>query len=486
MSACSNDTPGSKDAGRTLLTKFSVNGFDAQIDATNRIIDLVVPSIWDLTQVKPYFSTNNGTLMQGDRVLQSGFSTIDITTDSIVSVVNNDTRFDYTIRLRNTGLPIVEISTPGEKEVTSKTDWTEGATISIHLPDGTLDYSGTTSIRGRGNSTWGYPKKPYALKLDKKAEILSMPKHKRWILLANWKDRTLLRNDAAFWLSRQTCLAYTVRGQFVEVVMNGKFAGNYYLCEQIKIDKNRVNVTEMDGKETDPEKITGGYLMELDTYFDETFQFKSQLFNLPFIIKEPDEDALSNEAFVYMKNYVNQLETILQDETRIRNHEYEDLFDVDSSIDWFFIHELATNTEAYSSYPWPGPHSCYMYKDRDGKLFSGPVWDFDYHGFTPMYENKWVCRNALYYKALIKDERYYLRMQIRWKLLKDKFAELPAYIDQQAEHIRASEGINIALWPIDNAENGDETMSFQQAIDRMKATFQAKWNWMDANLSNFK
>ena len=81
-----------------------------------------------------------------------------------------------------------------------------GATMRISRPDGTVDYEGSLEIRGRGNSTWNYPKKPYALRLPEKHAVLGMPGHKRWILLANWKDRTLMRNDAAFWLSRHTGL----------------------------------------------------------------------------------------------------------------------------------------------------------------------------------------------------------------------------------------------------------------------------------------
>ena len=124
-------------------------------------------------------------------------------------------------------LPQVVINTPNNQEIKSKTEWIEGATISITLADGTIDYeSKDLEIRGRGNTTWEYPKKPYALKLGSKAEILGMPKHKRWVLLANWMDRTLMRNDVSFEIARQTGLAWTPRGKFVELVLNGKLMGN--------------------------------------------------------------------------------------------------------------------------------------------------------------------------------------------------------------------------------------------------------------------
>jgi hypothetical protein len=344
-------------------------------------------------------------------------------------------------------------------------------------------------IRGRGNSTWNYPKKPYALRLEEKSEILSMPSHKRWILLAQWKDRTLLRNDAAFWLSRHTGLPYTVRGQFVEVVLNGLHVGNYYLCEQIKLNKKRVNVEKMDPMETDPEKITGGYLLELDTYYDEKYRFKFDgLFNLPWMVKDPDEDELSSEAFQYIRNWIHDLEVLLKDEQKVKAHAYEEFLDVDTAIDYLLVEELTGNNDFYNLWPWAGPHSAYLYKERDGKLYTGPVWDFDYHVFCPQFTRQWVgATKSMFYPALLKDERFRNRVIERWEQYKDGLKLLPEFIDSQAEYIRLSEAYNHAQWPIvNNPENGDETMTFQQAVDRAKRAFLDKWEWMDKNIRNLR
>ena len=122
----------------------------------------------------------------------------------------------------NTGLPKVVINTPEAQPIVSKETWMENATLTIYDTDGSVSYQGTTQVKGRGNSTWGYPKKPYALKLDKKSVILGMPKHKRWCLLANFMDRTMIRNDVSFELARQMkALDYTPQGRFVELFLNG-------------------------------------------------------------------------------------------------------------------------------------------------------------------------------------------------------------------------------------------------------------------------
>ena len=489
VASCSKDsddpvpTPDPEPDTVASIYTVSATGATYTFDTTTSTFTLTMPTVTDFSQVNLYFTTSGGKVYLNDKEVTSGSNQTDLSNPITLKIVNGTASASYTVKARNTGLPVVSITTPNSQSITSKEDWMEGATIKINKVDGTVDYEGSMSIRGRGNSTWNYPKKPYALKLEKKGSLLDMPKHKRWVLLANWKDRTLLRNDAAFWLSKHSGLPYTVRGEFVELVLNGKHQGNYYLCEQIKIDENRVNVTEMDANETDPEKVTGGFLLELDTYYDEVNKFTSSKFNLPYQFKQPDETELSSAAQEYLMNYVEDLETLLKDNTRVQNHEYEAYFDVDTAIDYMLVEELTNNTDFYSTWPWNGPHSVYFYKDRGGKLCSGPVWDFDYHAFVPDYSYYWAgATRTLYYPALLKDEKFRSRMIERWEQQRDTFYKLNEYIDEMAEKLAVSDEVNIKMWPIDNSENGDEKMSFSSAIARMKEGFQKKWNWMNTNI----
>lgn len=294
-------------------------------------------------------------------------------------------------------LPVVYITTPGQVAIESKEEWLNGTRIKIVLPDGTVDYEGTNdNVRGRGNTTWLYPKKPYAIKLDKKASILGMPKHKRWVLLANWMDRTLLRNHVAFELSRRVGLEYTPRGQFVEVVLNNQNLGNFYLCEQIKIDENRVNIAEMENTDVEGDAITGGYLLEIDAYFDEINKFRTPIMNYPVNIKEPDEDVLNQEQFGYIKEYFTTIEEILYENN---SEEISDYIDFKSFAKWFILFELT------GSYEPNNPKSCYMYKDRKDKLKAGPAWDFDWHTFTPG-KSVLLINNALYYGKLFENKEF--------------------------------------------------------------------------------
>lgn len=378
---------------------------------------------------------------------------------------------EYTVSITGSGLPVLFIETPDHATIPNKhSDWLAGTHIKLYKPDWTIDYEGMTGIRGRGNSTWGYPKKPYAMKLDSKAEILGMPKHKRWVLLANWLDRTLLRNHIAFKIATMTDLAYTPRGQFVEVYLNGKHNGCYLLCEHIKVDKNRVNVDELEDHLTD-----SGYIMELDSYYDEVNKFRSAYFDLPYMFKDPDE---VNEAqFAFIQDYVNNMEASLDDDTRFAAREYIQYIDVDSFIDFWFVQELTGNPETKH------PKSTYMHKNTGGKLTMGPVWDFDWETFTP--KNSFRTADKIYYERLFQDPEFKARAKERWNKFLPRFREIPDFIEAEAERIKSSESMNYAMWPVTKDVNKDISLTFEGAVDKMKKSYSDKLEWMDAEIASW-
>ncbi len=385
----------------------------------------------------------------------------------------------------NTKLPVVIINTPDNVAITSKTDWTKNSSITILNSNGITDYSDNTlQIRGRGNSTWSYPKKPYALKLNKKNKILGMPSHKRWVLLANWMDRTLLRNDVTFQIAKQTGLAWTPRGQFVEVILNGSHMGNYYLCEQIKVDNNRVNIAGMTETDLEGDAITGGYLLELDVTYDEVNKFKSAIKEFPYMFKEPDEEVLQPAQLAYLENYVNEMETKLYAENWLTNREYADYIDLASFVDWWFVHELSMNWEP--NYP----RSSYMHKDRLGKLVAGPVWDFDMLTYTPRKAGSYTVKQAIYYERLFSDPVFVSLVKERWSMFKSKFEQISNYVRIQASKIKSSNEIDKALWPMSansaGSMNGDQDMTFDDAVERLISSYETKLAWLDTQISKMR
>lgn len=385
----------------------------------------------------------------------------------------------------NTGLAKVLITTPDEVPITSKENWINGATVVVYNVDESVDYFGTTSIKGRGNSTWDFPKKPYNLKLDKKATILGMAKHKRWCLLANWMDRTMMRNAVALEIARQMPgLSYTPHGEFVELFVNGCFQGNYFLCEHVKVDEKRLNINELDEDATSGRGITGGYLFEIDSHFDELFRFYSTKANLPWQLKDPDE--VNGSQFEYAKEYVAEIEDALYDYVRFERRDFARLMDLESFVDYWLVQELTQNEELKE------PNSVFLHKDIDeengtyARLTAGPVWDFDYGTFNPDLSQQFSAVNEIYYARLFQDREFRNLVKQRWGALTagDKFQEhICEYIDQQEQLLEASDKLNSAMWPISNITNHDTYIGFHDAVKRIKKAFCNKCKWLDYAIS---
>ena len=308
-----------------------------------------------------------GKVYVGDVEQVSGETSNDFSKPVVYRLENSKgEKREYTVRFSCfTGLPVVYFNTASGVNVKNKEDWEE-ATIKIVDPSGNLGMDETpVETKGRGNSTWNFKaKQPYALKFASKTEVMGMPKHKRWILMANYRDRTMIRNAVAFEVANRTGLAWTPRIEFVELIMNGKHKGNYMVTEQVRIDKNRINVTELEKTDVSGDAVTGGYVLEVDQWDDEVNMFKSKVMenkwgshSCTIMLKFPDEDDAVPAHVNYIKNYIWEIEDLML----AGNYQkiYDDYIDIDSFIDFFFVQELFGNKE-----PWRGPFSTYMYKDR--------------------------------------------------------------------------------------------------------------------------
>lgn len=174
-------------------------------------------------------------------------------------------------------LPTIHITTRDSSAITSREIWKENASLQIVMPDGSVSYqSDKVAIRARGHSTFSKPKKPFALKLENAAPLLGMEADKRWVLLANFMDHSLLRNSLALAIARQTSLEWTPDSRLVDVVVNGKLQGCYLLCESVRVSKHRVNLNKEDG-----------FLIEMDSYPSDEYRFETIHRHLPVNVKHP-------------------------------------------------------------------------------------------------------------------------------------------------------------------------------------------------------
>lgn len=394
------------------------------------------------------------------------FFTANLTEPSELNIISGilDT-LKFTVVPYFTNLPTVFITTPNFQEITSKEEWLSGARIVIANAGTENAVYTNSSIRGRGNSTWAMEKKPYALKLASKRKVLGMAKHKRWVLLANYFDRSLIRNAVTFELGRATALEWTPHGEFVDLVLNGGLLGNYYLCEQIKVDKNRVNITEMSSADVEGESVTGGYLLEYDVYYDEVNKFKTAVKNYPVNLKEPDEDVLVGEQFAYIENYINEMEALLTGAApdSLAGKTWRDYLDDTSFADFWLMNTIAGHNEL------DFPKSCYFNKERSGRLKAGPLWDFDYETFRTNYTL--VRKDLLYYPELFSDAAFTALVKERWAELYPKFLAVASFIEEQTELLAESGKINDALWPEILADpNGEAALPASDVQARLAET----------------
>jgi hypothetical protein len=184
------------------------------------------------------------------------------------------------------GVPHIYIDTENNSPIDSKENYLS-ATLTIDGKKKYKDFTGKTKIRGRGNSTWYYPKKPYRIKLNSKASLFDLPAEKNWVLLANYLDETHLLNAVALKIGKLMQMPFTNNIIPVEVTLNGEYQGCYMFTEQVEVGSNRVNVGE------------DGLLLNLDTQYEDPWQFISSTFNLPVLVKYPD---LKNNSKISKRN----------------------------------------------------------------------------------------------------------------------------------------------------------------------------------------
>lgn len=335
-------------------------------------------------------------------------------------------------------------------------------------------------IKGRGNSTWALPKKPYKLKLNTKAGLLGMPADKEWVLLANYSDKSLLRNALAFEMSRRVGMKYTPEWRFVELDINGEYLGNYLLVEPVEISDDRLNLKKLDPDDVSDREISGGYLLEIDRRSPIEDGFRTTK-GICFHFKSPGR--MSPEQSEYIRTYIQQAEDVLYSESFADPEEgYAKYLDVDSFVNWYLVNELFKNNDAVFF------SSVFMYKDRYGKLAMGPVWDFDIAAGNIDFKGNddpkgWWVRKVRWFTRLFEDPSFEKKVRQRWIEMEDEIHGLPAFIDMQAKRLEQSQRRNFQRWDILDKvvwPNPPARGSYQAEVQYLKEWLAERGRWMDA------
>ena len=366
-----------------------------------------------------------------------------------------------------TNLPTVSIHTySGDNPEAKGVDMESN--VSIVYDGGSLIQEYPVLTRVRGNASAGFPKKPYRIKFNdgkshhimKGGTLESPAKAKKWTLINNYGDKTLMRNILAFEMSRRLQMPYTPYCQPVDVIMNGEYQGCYQLCDQITIDPNRVPIVEMEPTDVEEPYVSGGYLVEIDAYaYNEVSWFTSSR-GTPVTIKEPDEDAIVPQQYQYIKDRFNLLERrLFSSDYTSEEAGYRSVLDVTSFLKHFIVGEFSGNTDTY----W----SVYMYKNRSEEQFHvAPCWDFDLafdndsRIFPVNDKNNWIYCSGGSYAAgmstfvtrLLSDTKSMKELRQLWSEMRDSGLfteqEMLAYVDSTAQVLERSQRLNFMRWPI--------------------------------------
>lgn len=418
-------------------------------------------------------------------------------------------------------LPIVNINTNGVGIVSKTTD--VPGTITVTSADGQKSYlpnagdsDDTATFHVHGNSTAVMPKLPYHVKLNTSLDLLgtmgltcpyvtssgkpTCDKSKSYILLANYDDKTFLRDWSASSLANaipigngyldsppnsptpsgtSTLMPWAPHSLFVELYLNGVYEGNYQLIEEVKVDSHKVNISELSDTDTAPAQVTGGDLLEIDFRQDEAFVFQTPE-NVFVGLIDPDfsPDPEIPEQTSYISNYVDTAETSLfasnfTDPTQ----GWRAYFDEASAVNFYIVNDVMGNVDggAFLS-------SDYLYKDRNNPLiYMGPVWDFDVSSGNVNYQAivsptvPWMQAYAIWYEQWFKDPAFQADVVAQWNALMKNgvFTSWLASIQQQAQSLEQSQANNFGRWPMQGIKvwpNSEATGSYDGEV-----TFFVNW-----------
>lgn len=467
-----------------------------------------------------YYTTNNTAPTAGS-TLYTGAITTDASTiiraiavrdDYIASevAVSRYTVLAEDVRSFSSNLPLMVLDTytksPNESVLTEVAatviDVDQSGRASLN---GEIDFHGRGAFKLRGSSSLGFPKQQFAFEVwdeaggDDAVSLLGMPEESDWIIYAPYSEKALMQNALAYDWSRKMG-QYAPRVKFVELYVNttgavaaSDYRGIYILMEKIKRDVARVNITEMGPEDNEGSEVTGGYILKKDRLDPGDTGFSTSRGQVLGFV-EPKEDEITPAQRAYITGYMNAFESSLYGDNFADPVDgYAKYIDVDSFIDHHIMVEVTKNIDGYRL-------STFMYKDRDGKLVMGPIWDYNLsmgnanylQGEFPAgwYYPQLGTGDYPWYGRLFQDPEFQQRYVDRWTELRQTvFAteKLMADVDAYATLLDEAQVRNFQRWPIlgiyvwPNPTGYAERNTFQKEVDFLKSFMSTRLSWIDSN-----
>lgn len=411
---------------QTPVTQFRVDNLSPQVETDMDYTDwwyskwedchyIFLPATADRTQLTVTYETEDDTqLYLNDTLIVSGASTALLSDDEFSIRAGETDCGTLKILQSNVGCMYLD-TTNGCIDYLDVHWWTtQNGTALVLDTDGSTQYSGRVArISPHGNSSWDYSdKKSYNIKLASKADLYGMGSAKRWVLLGNYLDHSMLRNNVAMEMARAGGVESVTDSVFIDLFSCGSYRGTYQLTERIGVQDNRVNIRDLEedtqdlnerelseyeqkvvGAESasdyiensykyfdipnDPSDITGGYLLQFQMWIRYGYRAESGFITSRGQTIQIDGPEYASEAQVlYIRNFVQEMEDALYSDTGYNSlgKHYSEYIDVDSLIRAYLVQEIVMNSDGTFT-------SFFLWKDSDrtgdGKLHFGPPWDFD-------------------------------------------------------------------------------------------------------------
>ncbi len=343
---------------------------------------------------------------------------------------------------------------------------------------GTVTLDGVThpvEIKGRGNSTWNFAKKPYKLKLGEDAALVGTTPQEDWVLLANAADRSALRTHTAFAVADRTRLAWTPRSRFVELVLNGASQGLYQLTEQVEVKPGRVELDD------------DGYLLEINERFvrDGDRGFRTVRRRTPIVFKDPDDPERGD--IIRVRRHVQAFEKALYGK-RFTDPKrgYRAYVDLGSFIDWYLVEELFRNQDSNFF------SSVYVSWTPGDKLAMGPVWDFDLSAGTAFRRSVppqgWHTRTHRHWMSrMLQDPDFVARVKARWTTLRPRVERIISQIPAAATPLRTTAQVDWAQWHAgaELVEGSRHAETYDGEVDFLRDWLTQRAAWMSQPEAGF-
>ncbi|MBQ3460525.1 MAG: CotH kinase family protein [Solobacterium sp.] len=394
---------------------------------------------------------------------------------------------------KDNGLPVVYLTI--DEEEFRKVN--ESEEHEYRAPGGTVRVADTDDdvgieleleyLRGRGHGTWSADKKPYKFKLKEKADLLNMGENKHWVLLANRYDPTLIRNLLVYDIAGRMGLPYTPECRPVDLVVNGEYWGSYLLSEDVRINKNRIAIDELKPEDTDEPALSGGYLLALNPDENEP---PANVFLTDHMVRlfcEEPEFSEAEESRTqqrdYIVSYMQRLEdAIFAEDFKDENGTYYgELMDLQSAADYWWIQEFSQNFDAFTT------SSTYMFKERDGKLFWGPVWDFDLS-----FDEGYGTEEGLMYTKMPWIDRlrgnepeFQQMLRERWEVLNTilmQVTEPGGILDGYKDTIEKSWRDDAERWPLISEEGETISYDFTDVMAYLRERIDRRRTWINEHI----